>query len=115
MSPLSSTAADCPGEDIFFASELSRTGGGSLCATEVERFAAARACDGLIKTEKRPIAIPKQKATTPIVIENFPRRFIVTRIVDLFVQLLKRKSAPSRGRGTAQLSCPFPAKRLGAA
>jgi hypothetical protein len=111
MSPLSSTGFDGSGCTAFFARELSRAGSASFCAIEVERFGAG---GGLVETEKRPIAIPKQKAITPIAIETLPSGFIVTKIVDLLVQLLKRKKRAVPGSWDGATFLTVSSQRLGA-
>ena len=62
-----------------------------LCAGAVERLAAEVAA-GFVETEKRPIAIPRQKVTAPIASEILLSRFIVAKIVDLLSATLKEKA-----------------------
>ena len=63
-----------------------------LCAGAVERLAAAEIAARFVETEKRPSAIPRQKATAPIASEILLSRAIVTKIVDLLSATLKEKA-----------------------
>src|SRR5205823_11526311 len=86
-----STEADDSGGEILFVREFSGETGALLCAGAVERLAAEVAA-GFVETEKRPIAIPRQKVTAPIASEILLSRFIVAKIVDLLSATLKEKA-----------------------